>query len=101
MKKAQVILGLALATLLGLLLGTLILAAALIVIAMLLVLIPVLLAMALCAGLLALVLIKTPAGPWLLERWVRPMARVRWSQGTWRRFMARSPHNGHTTDEPR
>ncbi|MSQ34001.1 MAG: hypothetical protein EXR60_06270 [Dehalococcoidia bacterium] len=101
MNKVEVILGLALAILLGLLLGTLILAAALIVIAMLLVLIPVLLAMALFTGLLGLVLIKTPAGPWLLARSVRPAVRVGWSQRAWRRFLVRSPRNGHTEDEQR
>ncbi len=101
MRRAEVILGLTLAILLGVLLGTLILAAALIVFAMLLALIPVLLAMALFAGLLALVLGKTPAGPWLLGRFVRPVVRVGWSQRAWRRFTARSPSNGQGEDEQR
>lgn len=101
MKNSGVLLGLALAIMLGLLLGVLVLAAALIVVAMLLVLIPVLLAIALFAGLLALVVFKTPAGPWLLERLVRPVVRVRWSQRAWR-VLARSPRNGHDgADGPR
>ena len=95
MNAIAIVLGLVAVLALGALLGSVVLVLGLIIVAVFLALLPVLLATAVLAGLLALTLLKTPAGSWLWRRFGPPVSSGRWSQRGWRRIVVWSHHNGH------